>query len=215
MTSRNTDPKRIVSEGYDAIGDRYAQQAVESGADDRGAYTEMLLECLPSGADVLDLGCGAGLPTTARLAESFNVTGVDISPGQIERARRNVPGTTFICADMTELELPESGFDAVVAFYSIIHVPRKQHAPLVDSIATWLRPGGLLYAAMTVGSGHAYEEDWMGAPMYWSGFDSNTNRRMVEDAGLIIISDETTTEDPDDVFIWIVAEKPGAGDGQT
>jgi trans-aconitate methyltransferase len=59
----------------------------------------MLLERLPSGADLLDLGCGAGLPTTARLAQRFTVTGVDISPRQIERARINVPDATFINAD--------------------------------------------------------------------------------------------------------------------
>jgi 2-polyprenyl-3-methyl-5-hydroxy-6-metoxy-1,4-benzoquinol methylase len=34
---------------------------------------------VPQRADVLDLGCGAGLPTTAKLAEHFNVTGIDIS----------------------------------------------------------------------------------------------------------------------------------------
>ena len=203
------DPKRIVADGYDTIGARYARQAVESGDEDRHAYTAMLLERLPRDADVLDLGCGAGLPTTARLAERFTVTGVDISPVQVERARINVSEATFIKADMTEIDLPASSFDAVAAFYSIIHVPRAQHAALLRSIATWLRPGGLLAAAMSVAGGHAYEEDWMGAPMYWSGFDGATNRCLVEQAGLTIVSAEETTDDPDDMFVWIVAEKPG------
>lgn len=64
----------------------------------------------------------------------------------------------------------------------MIHVPRNQHAALLRSIATWLRSGGLLATAMTFGGGvgaYAYEEEWMGAPMYWSGFDSATNRRLV------------------------------------
>ncbi len=115
----------------------------------------MLLKRLPPGADVLDLGCGAGLPSTACLARRFTVTGIDISPSQVERARLNVPGATFINADMTAVHLPESSFDAVVAFYSIVHVPRDQHATLLRSIASWLRPGGLLTTAMTVGSGPA------------------------------------------------------------
>ena len=202
------DAKRIVADGYDAIGARYAEEAVESGAEDRGAYTAMPMERLAAGADVLDLGCGAGLPTTARLAERFTVTGVDISPRQIERARINVPKAAFINADMTEVDLPASSFDAVVAFYAIIHIPRDQHAALLGSIATWLRPGALLTAAMTVGGGYAYEEDWMGAPMYWSGFDSATNKQLVEQAGLTIVSAEETTDDPEDRFIWIVARKP-------
>jgi SAM-dependent methyltransferase len=205
------DPKRIVADGYDFIGDRYARQAVESGAEDRERYTSMLLQRLPAGAPLLDLGCGAGLPTTARFAERFDVTGVDISPRQVQRARRNVPSARFVCADMAEVEFPSASFDAIVAFYSIIHLPRGQHAALLRSIATWLRPGGFFTAAMTVGGGagdHAYEEDWMGAPMYWSGFDSDTNKRLVGQAGLSIVSAEETTDDPDDCFIWIVAEKP-------
>ena len=44
--------------------------------------------------------------------------------------------------------------------------------------------------------------------MYWSGFDSDTNKRLVGQAGLSIVSAEETTDDPDDCFIWIVAEKP-------
>ena len=203
------DPERIVADGYDIIAARYAQQAVESERSDRDDYTEMLLERLPAGSDVLDLGCGAGLPTTAQLARRFTVTGVDISPRQVERARVNVPDATFINADMTEMDLPASSFDAVAAFYSIIHVPRNKHAALIRSIATWLRPGGLLATAMTVAGGPvSYEEDWMGAPMYWSGFDAATNRRLAEEAGLIIVSDEHITDDPDDMFVWIVAEKP-------
>ena len=205
------DPKRIVADGYDVLGARYARQAVESGAEDRERYTSMLLERLPAGAALLDLGCGAGLPTTARLAERFDVTGVDISSRQIDRARRNVPNARFVHADMTVVDFPSGSFDGVVAFYSIIHVPRDQHAALLRSIVTWLRPGGLLTAAMTVGGGtadHAYEEDWMGAPMYWSGFDGDTNNRLVEQAGLSIISAEELTDDPDDRFLWIVAEKP-------
>ena len=139
------------------------------------------------------------------------MTGVDISPRQVERARVNAPAAAFIVADMVEVELPASSFDAVVAFYSIVHVPRSQHTALLRSIAAWLRPGGLLTAAMTVAGGpadHDYEEDWTGAPMYWSGFDGGTNIRLVGQAGLIIVSDEETAGDPDDRFLWIVAQKP-------
>ena len=205
------DPKKIIADGYDVIGTRYADQAIHPGSKDREHYTSLLLDGLPAGSEVLDLGCGAGLPTTLRQSQRFAVTGVDISQRQIERARSNVPNARFIEADMTGIELPPSSFDAVVAFYSIIHVPRDEHLGLLRLIAGWLRPGGLVTAAMTVGggpAGYAFEEDWMGAPMYWSGFDSDTNKRLVEQAGLSIISAEETTDDPDDRFLWIVAEKP-------
>jgi hypothetical protein len=55
-----------------------------------------------------------------------------------------------------------------------------------------------------------YDEDFLGAPMYWSSFDSETNRRLVEEAGLHIISarEETAEEFGERVtFLWVVAQK--------
>ena len=47
--------------------------------------------------------------------------------------------------------------------------------------------------------------------MYWSSYDSETNRRMVREAGLQIVSaDEETTraEGESETFLWVVARKP-------
>ena len=91
---------------------------------------------------------------------------------------------------MTELDFSENSFDAITAFYSIIHVPRQEQAELLCKIASWLRPGGLLVISMGASSNETQiNDDWLGGlPMYWSNFDSRTNRRLVEEAGLNIIS---------------------------
>jgi len=192
------DPKRIVSQGYDRIGDAYVEWSARSATDARQRYTALLLQGLSAGAAVLDLGCGAGLPTTHALAQRFQVTGVDISPRQIERARRNVPNATFLHADMSALDFALGSFDGIAAFYSIIHVPREEQEALLRKVARWLRPGGLLVAAMGTGSTEAgYEPDWLGAPMYWSHFDGPTNQRLVEAAGLEIVSAQEELEDED------------------
>jgi SAM-dependent methyltransferase len=152
------------------------------------------------------------VPTTQRLAQRFAVTGVDILAQHIALVRRNVPTATFVQADMAALDLPPAVFDAVAAFYSIIHVPREEHAALLHDIATWLRPGGLLVATMGAGSTEAaVEPDWLGVPMYFSHFDGTTNRRFVEDARLRIISAREETADEDGMpvpFLWVVARKP-------
>ena len=47
--------------------------------------------------------------------------------------------------------------------------------------------------------------------MFWSHFDSETNLRLVEEAGLNILSAMERTADEDGVpvtFLWIVAQKP-------
>jgi SAM-dependent methyltransferase len=205
------DPKEIVASGYDAVAERYAAWSVGDRA--RKRYTDLVLDALPDGARVLDLGCGAGTPTAERLAARFEVTGVDVSRRQVELARRNVPGATFIHADMAALSFPLGSFDAVLAFYSIIHLPREEHAGLLGRLADWLRPGGLFVASMGAGASKgSVEEDWLGAPMYFSHHDSETNKRLVEEAGLRIVRAEEETEDEHGEpvpFLWVVARKEG------
>jgi SAM-dependent methyltransferase len=205
-------PKRVVADGYNAVAERYLTWSASISDASRTRYTQALLDGLPEGARVLELGCGAGAPTTRTLAARFAVTGVDISARQIELARQAVPGATFIQSDMTALDFPPQSFDGVAAFFSLIHVPREEQPPLLARIALWLRPGGLFVATMgvndTVGD---VEEDWLGAPMYFSHYDTATNRRLVEEAGLRLVSanEETQEEDGRPVtFLWVVAQKP-------
>ena len=137
------DPRQIVADGYNAMAERYLAWSDLQPSATRLRYLALALELIPPGSEVLELGCGAGIPMTAALAEGRAVTGVDISATQLEMARRNVPNATFIEADMTSLAFEPASFDAVVAFYSLTHVPRDEHEPLVGRIRTWLGPGGL------------------------------------------------------------------------
>ncbi len=206
------DVKRAVAEGYDRVGGQYGELAAKSLTRQRRKYTDILLDRLSQGAEVLDLGCGAGVPTTRELAGSFSVTGVDISPRQVARARDNVPGARFVQSDMADARFPPESFDAVAAFYAIMHLPRDEQPALLGAIATWLRPGGLFVGTLGARSVEAdYQEQWLGAPMYWSSHDSETNRRMVSEAGLEIVSakEETTRADGEsETFLWVVACKP-------
>jgi ubiquinone/menaquinone biosynthesis C-methylase UbiE len=208
------DPKQIVANGYDKIAEEHEKWASSVRVEERGKYTAVLLETLPEGAEILELGCGSGVPTTRQLAEKFAVTGVDISARQVELAQRQVPTARFIHSDMIELDFPDGSFDGVAAFYSMIHVPRQEQAELLYKIGSWLRPGGLLVATMGAHSSEAYfSEDFLGKPMYWSNFDSETNRRLVREAGLRIISakEETADEFREPItFLWIVAQKPAS-----
>jgi SAM-dependent methyltransferase len=206
------DPKRVVEAGYDRIAERYSEWTGETLIDERARFVSLLYESLPGGAEVLELGCATGVPTTRELVKRFSVTGVDISARSIALAKERVPEATFVQADITQLDLPPASFDAVIAFYTITHVPREEHAALLRSIATWLRPGGVFMASMGAGDDPGtVEDDWLGAPMYFSAFDAATNRRLVEDAGFELLSAEEITSDEDGVpvtFLWVVARKP-------
>ena len=178
------------------------------------AALEQLARGLPSGAAVLDLGCGAGVPVTRWLARRFVVTGVDVSSRQLELARRHVPQANLIKADMTDLSFEPESFDAVVAFHSIIHVPRAKHPALVEKIQRWLKPGGAFFASWALGAWEGEEEDWesWGAPMRWSHHDGETNLTLLRDASLAVESAEARTTSGargDESWLWVLARKGG------
>ena len=207
-----SDPREVVARGYDAAAQRYLEWSALRPSPARRAYLRRACELIPFGARVLELGCGAGIPMTAALAEGRDVTGVDISATQIELARANVPSATFVQADMTAVHFPSASFDAVVAFYSLTHVPRDDQPALIERIASWLRPGGILVATMGVEDDPGdVEAGWLGVDMYFSHFSARKNRRLVEAAGFVVDSAEVLTE-PEDRhaarFLWIVAHLP-------
>ncbi len=138
---------------------------------------------------MLDLGCGCGVPVARRLARTHPLTGVDISPVQIERACRNVPGARFICADMAAIEFPARSFAAVVSFYAIIHLPLAEQPELFRRIFTWLQPGGYLMATVGHEAWTGQEEDWLGggAAMYWSHGGDSDYVAWLEEAGLRVL----------------------------
>jgi SAM-dependent methyltransferase len=202
------DPRTdTVRRGYDRLASSFLAWGVRVEGDPRGRFVDEFAAMLPVGGTVLDLGCGAGIPSTRRLAESFGVTGVDISAEQIALARRAVPGATFMQADLLELDLAAAAFDGVAALYSISHVPRAQHARVFASIRRWLRPGGLFLASLGTGGIADWTGEWLGVPMFFSSHDAATNRRLLAEAGLAIVRAEAVTmrePEGDATFLWVI-----------
>ena len=203
------DPRtQIVSEGYDAIGETFAEWRQRIVGDPRDEWAEDLASRLDDGARVLELGSGSGSPETRRLARRFALTGVDISPRQVERARAGIPEASFMVADLTELELAPASYDAVVSFYVFNHVPRELLAPLLGRIRGWLVPDGWLLAAFGVSDMEGWTGNWLGAPTFFSSFPAEVNSRLVREAGFTLERDEVVVfEEPEGQakFQWVLA----------
>lgn len=185
--------KRIIAKGYDTMADRFGEWQKGITGSTRLEKLDELLALLPAEPDVLELGCGAGVRSTSILAERGRLTGVDISAEQVRRARERVPDATFVCADFTELDLEPESFDAVVAFYVLNHVPQEEVAPLLGRIAAWLRPGGHFLTTFGASDNPGWRGEWLGVEMFFAGFAPETNRRLVEEAGLEVLRDEIET----------------------
>ena len=202
--------KRTVQAAYDTLGPRFGEWDEEIEGDPWERFLEELAARLPAGGRVLDLGCGNGVKI-ARLAGRFELVAVDLSEEQLRLARAKVPEATFLNADFGELDFPAQRFDAATAFYSVMHVPRDEHRALFGRIAGWLKPGGLFLASLSHEGGPDRTYEWLGVEMFFSGFDAETNRRLVREAGFELILDELVwMQEPQGrvAFLWVLARKP-------
>jgi cyclopropane fatty-acyl-phospholipid synthase-like methyltransferase len=202
----------LVQKGYDAIADRYEAWTKTVKGSPAVAYLERLLELLPDDSRILELGCGNGEPAARMLARRHRYTGVDISREQLRRAADRVPEATLLHADYTELELDAESFDAVVALYTFGHVPRERFPLVLDSVATWLVPGGHLLATLSCRDlPDDVQDDWLGVPMFFAGFDVPTNLDLLGRAGIDVIEHEVVEIDEGEEgfvsFLWVVARR--------
>lgn len=207
-----TNERAIVEHGYDAMADAYLDYVDQTTGDPRLRFLDQLLARLRPGSQVVDLGCGAGIPCTARLAEQHNVLGIDISAEQLRRAQDRIPTARFTKADIATVELPPHTFDAVTAFYSLTHIPRVEHADVLRRIASWLKPDGYLLATLSArGETDGMQDDFVGVPMYFSGYGPDTNLRLLDEAGFDpVINEIVTMNEPggESSFQWLLARKP-------
>jgi SAM-dependent methyltransferase len=183
--------KDIVRNGYDKVS--YAYRDDEGNAVfalDYGKWLSKLTPLLPPASKIVELGCGCGVPVAQILSENFAVTGVDISPVQIERARKFVPRADFLCADMGEVEFPPESVAAVVSFFAFIHVPLDEQRTLFAKMFEWLRPEGYLLASIGNVAWTGTENNWLdvsGATMFWSHADAETYKAWLDELGFKLI----------------------------
>lgn len=203
------EPKDIVRTGYDALSYLYRQDDDTSICHIR--WASLLVEILrpTKVARVLDLGCGCGIPVARTLVQAgHHVVGVDISAVQVKRAEELVVGGQFFRADITELVIgivegevqnviqSNVPFDAVVAFYVLIHMPVDEQVALIRHLGNWVKAGG--YCMMTVGltAWTGEEKGWLGSDtrMWWSQTSLDNYRKWVKDGGFEIMKEEHVPE---------------------
>jgi cyclopropane fatty-acyl-phospholipid synthase-like methyltransferase len=183
------DYKRLVIEGYDRCA---AAFNAERATEESDALAPLFAR-LASGARVLDLGCGTGVPVARALAAQYEVVGVDISASQLALARRQAPGVALIRADMGSLHFPPETFDAVASFYAVFHLPREEQPALFARIIDWLRSGGYLLVSLGRTDEPPYTEEFFGVEMYWSHHGTAQYRQMLLDAGFELVEETTLT----------------------
>ncbi len=187
VSEHDVAPVEVVRRGYDALSLRY--RADDAPAGQYGPWIAELIRRTPADGRVLDVGCGCGVPVARDLAAAgLQVTGVDLSDVQINRARTLVPTAHFEQGDVTTMSWPTGSFDTVVALYSLIHVPLHAQPWLLTSLADSLVDDGTLLLVAGARAWTGSEQGWLGgtSEMWWSQADTSTYRAWLTDAGFSI-----------------------------
>jgi ubiquinone/menaquinone biosynthesis C-methylase UbiE len=116
-------------------------------------YEAPLLRCLGGaveGGRVLEVGCGRGVGLSLLLDKfgAARVSGIDLDPLQIARARKRLAGKYYGRIDLgvamvEQLSFADASFDAVFDFGTLHHVPVWQAG--IAEIRRVLKPGGAFF----------------------------------------------------------------------
>jgi ubiquinone/menaquinone biosynthesis C-methylase UbiE len=178
-----SDQKDAVRKGYDEMAAVYDAERADDTEHDG---LVQLRESLPPEPRLLDLGCGAGKGPLQQFPDA-NAAGLDISTEQLQLAK-NRTDAGLVTGDMTTLPFPDDHFDAVTAFYSVIHLPVDEHGTCYEEVARVLASGGQFL--FSIGDDWAgANDDWLdsGTRMEWSFPPMEETERLVEAAGLTIV----------------------------
>ncbi|MFB2561586.1 class I SAM-dependent methyltransferase [Rhizobium sp. IMFF44] len=117
---------------------------------------DAFLDTLPTGAAILELGCGGGQDAAYMLSRGFDVTPTD---GSAELAReaekflgKPVRVMRFEALDATEI------FDGIWVEASLLHVPRSALPDIFDRILRALKPSGIFHASFKAGEAEGHDK---------------------------------------------------------
>jgi SAM-dependent methyltransferase len=114
------------------------------------------LGLLPSGASILELGCGAGNHSAVMLGEGFAVRATDGSPEMAAIASRRL-GHPVEAMRFDELDAHQA-YDGVWASACLLHVPRDELESILARIHRALKPSGVFYASFKIGEGDGRDD---------------------------------------------------------
>ncbi|UTF54105.1 class I SAM-dependent methyltransferase [Natronosalvus rutilus] len=178
-----------VRRSYDELAPVYAAKRSDDGPGTR--VLKRFLGSLEDPERVLDAGCGQGTPVLSRLAETTTAVGLDFSREQLGLATANAPEAGHVQGDMTALPFERSAFDAVVAYWSLIHVPLDEHRAVIDDFARVLRPGGRLLLCEGTNAWTGENPDWLesGVEMAWEIAGAEATRDQLQEAGFAVLEE--------------------------
>lgn len=103
------------------------------------------LHCQSGGNKILDAACGTGSNIKYLEELGFSLDGLDISAEQVAAARKKLPHTTIVQADMLDFAMDRQ-YDVILCLFNSIAYLKTQANlnQAISNMAHHLKPGGLI-----------------------------------------------------------------------
>lgn len=99
-----------------------------------------------AGFSVLDMGCGTGQLICEMASElnryNLDITGVDLSQGMIDQARKKINNATFVRVDASEFDPGHRQYDVITCLNSFPYYPDPEQ--VLSSLLKMLKKDGIL-----------------------------------------------------------------------
>jgi SAM-dependent methyltransferase len=162
-TPHSTRRASELSSSYDEIAQEYVRRIADEL--DHKPFDRELLDRFAAMFDahdsVCDMGCGPAHIARYLSRRGANVIGIDLSPEMVAQARALNPDLEIHQGDMLALDVADESWAGIVAFYSIIHIPREEVVRALMELRRCLRCGGRLLMSFHIGDEVVHlEELW-------------------------------------------------------
>ena len=169
----------ITIDVYNKNADKYANLDIDKVS--LKAYHDFS-HALPKNGNVLDYGCGPGYFSKKFLADGYKVDAFDASEKMIEIASMETKVNWWV-GDFKSFSATTL-YDGIWANFSLLHAPKKEITPLIQTISKSLQPNGLFSLGLKLGIGE--KRDKIGRR--YSYFEEREIRNILSHAGFFYIS---------------------------
>jgi len=152
-----------------------------------------LLNNLPHGSKVLDIGFGSARDLAFLQQNGFNIWGIDPSQAFFDHAKERFPNISdhFFKAALPDLDIPSElmhSFDCIILIAVWMHLPKEMYENSIKSICSLLKPQGKIILSYSITPRVGETE------RYFENVDSDMIKVLFEKHGCIKTS---TTENKD------------------
>jgi SAM-dependent methyltransferase len=113
---------------------------------------------LPSGSQVLDVGCGSGRDLLALRISGMQPTGLELS-SELAKLAAAYSACEVVVGDMRNPPFEPAAFDGIWASASLLHLERDKVLPALHELRLLLKSGGLFFASVKMGQGSRRGDD--------------------------------------------------------